>query len=125
LDSSSTISEVRNSQKRDEEGRLVDTRFHLPFVDSLSHLEAGFHNQLQAVAALSNEKKKLERPEVERLILGLCDGHFMTIKCIAQLLNRAEKTLRQDYLAKLCKEQRLRRAFPDTPNHERQAYTRA
>jgi len=124
-DTSSTISEARKSQKRDEEGRLVDPRFHLPFVDSLSSLQAGFHARLQAVAALSNEKKKLDRPEVERLILGLCEGHFMTIKCIAQLLNRAEKTLRQDYLAKLCKEQRLRRAFPDTPNHERQAYTKA
>jgi len=125
LDPSSTIVAARASQNRDADGRLMAPRFHLPFIDSIQALAPGFLSQLQEIATLSNQKKKLERVEVENLILRLSEGHFITIKCLAQILNRGEKTLRQDYLSKLCKEQRLKRAFPDTPNHEKQAYTKA
>jgi hypothetical protein len=106
-------------------GRLVAKQFHLPFVDSIEALVPNFRSHLEMVAADPKEKKRMERDELEEVILRLCEGHFMTIKCLAHILQRREKTLRQDYLAKLCKEQRLKRAFPDTPNHEKQAYTKA
>jgi predicted HTH transcriptional regulator len=122
---SSTISVPADSQNRDEMGRLVAKQFHLPFVDSIEALVPNFRSHLEMVAADPKEKKRMERDELEEVILRLCEGHFMTIKCLAHILQRREKTLRQDYLAKLCKEQRLKRAFPDTPNHEKQAYTKA
>lgn len=121
---SSTIS-VESSQNRDEQGRLLANQFHLPFVDSLEHLSSAFRIQLESLAAVTKSKKRMERDEIGEIILKLCEGHFITIKCLAQIVNRGERTLRQDYLSKLCREKRLRRAFPDTPNHERQAYTRA
>lgn len=73
------------------------------------------------MAALPRSKGRMERKEFEDLIVHICEGHFITISSLAIILNRGERTLRQDYLSKLCKEHRLRRAFPDTPNHEKQA----
>jgi hypothetical protein len=94
-------------------------------VDSIETLDPRFLADLESLAAQPKAKKRLEREELSSVIISLCEGHFITIKSLAHLLQRQEKTLRQDYLSKLCKEQRLRRAFPDTPNHEKQAYTKA
>ena len=122
---SSTISEGREFQKRDEMGRLISGKFHLPFVDSIGELTSEFRAHLESMAERPRTKGRMERKEFEDLIVGVCDKHFITIGSLAKILNRGERTLRQDYLSKLCKEQRLRRAFPDTPNHEKQAYTKA
>lgn len=121
---SSTTSEAAEDLKRDAEGRLISEKFHLPFVDSIEALEPGFLAYLESLATKATTKRRLEREELSAVIVSLSEGHFITIKCLAHLLQRREKTLRQDYLAKLCKAQRLRRAFPDTPNHEKQAYTK-
>jgi ATP-dependent DNA helicase RecG len=121
----STISEGEEAQRRDDMGRLIAEKFHLPFVDSVVALSPEFRASLEAIAALPRSKGRMERKEFEDLIVDVCDGHFITISSLATILNRGERTLRQDYLSKLCKEQRLRRAFPDTPNHEKQAYTKA
>jgi ATP-dependent DNA helicase RecG len=121
----STISEGEEAQRRDDMGRLIAEKFHLPFVDSVVALSPEFRASLEAIAALPRSKGRMERKEFEDLIVEICDGHFITISSLAIILNRGERTLRQDYLSKLCKEQRLRRAFPDTPNHEKQAYTKA
>jgi ATP-dependent DNA helicase RecG len=122
---SSTISGGEESQNRDEMGRLISDKFHLPFVDSIEALAPEFRVGLELMAELPRSKGRMVRKEFEDLIVRVCDGHFITISTLAGILNRGERTLRQDYLSKLCKEQRLRRAFPDTPNHEKQAYTKA
>jgi ATP-dependent DNA helicase RecG len=106
-------------------GRLISDKFHLPFVDSIEALATEFRVGLELMAELPRSKGRMVRKEFEDLIVRVCDGHFITISTLAGILNRGERTLRQDYLSKLCKEQRLRRAFPDTPNHEKQAYTKA
>ncbi|QTN33989.1 putative DNA binding domain-containing protein [Akkermansiaceae bacterium] len=121
----STINEGEESQNRDEMGRLISDKFHLPFVDSIDALTPEFLADLESVAELPRTKGRMQRKEFEDLIVRVCEGHFITIGSLARILNRGERTLRQDYLSKLCKEQRLRRAFPDTPNHEKQAYTKA
>lgn len=129
---SSTISRGRyttspggKSQERDEFGRLRTKQFPLPFVDSIEVLDAEFLRSLEALAAVPRANKRMERSDLEEVILLLCTAQFITIRVLAAVVNRGERTLRQDYLWKLCREKRLRRAFPDTPNHEKQAYTRA
>jgi hypothetical protein len=122
---SSTISAGKESPKRDEMGRLISDKFHLHFVETIDALTPEFRAGLESIAALPRSKKRMERTEFEDLIVRVCEGHYITIGSLARILNRGERTLRQDYLSKLCKEQRLRRAFPDTPNHEKQAYTKA
>ena len=122
---SSTISSSGEPQNRDEFGRLIAKQFHLPFVDSIETLTPEFLAGLERLAAEPRAKKWMEKRELEEVIVSLCEGHFITIKSLAQILGRGERTLRQEYLSKLCKDRRLRRAFPDTPNHEKQAYTKA
>ena len=55
-------------------------------------------------------------------ILALCADQYITVSCLAQLVNRSPDTLREQYLTKLVREQRLIMAFPKTPTHELQAY---
>ncbi|RYD32718.1 MAG: AAA family ATPase [Verrucomicrobiaceae bacterium] len=125
LPGSSTIIADGKKSGRDEAGRLMAKQFHLPFVDSVENLVPEFLARLHAAAELLRTKGKISRKELEDVIVKVCDGHFVTIGSLAKILDRGERTLRQDYLSRLCKEKRLRRAFPDTPNHERQAYTKA
>ena len=120
----STIATRAEDQNRDEFGRLIAKQFSRPFVDSIESLDETFRTKLEELAAVPRWSKRMERPDLEAVILQLCEGHFITIRSLALVLNRGERTLRQDYLSKLCKENRLRRAFPDTPNHEKQAYTK-
>ena len=122
---SSTINEGEESQNRDEMGRLISDKFYFPFVDSIDALAPQFLTDLESMAEQPRIKGRMQRKEFEDLIVQVCEGHFITIGSLARILNRGERTLRQDYLSKLCKEKRLRRAFPDTPNHEKQAYTKA
>jgi hypothetical protein len=123
--SSSTINDSSLPSNRDEVGRLLSDKYRLPFIESLDTLAPEFRASLESLAALPRAKGRMERKAVEDLIVQLCEGHFITISSLAKILNRGERTLRQDYLSKLCKEHRLKRAFPDTPNDERQAYTQA
>jgi hypothetical protein len=122
---SSTISPSREIPNRDLSGRLIASQFSLPFVDSIESLVPEFRAGLEVIAVQPREKKWMEKKALEEIIVQLCEGHYITIRSLALILDRGERTLRQDYLSKLCKEQRLRRAFPDTPNHEKQAYTKA
>lgn len=124
-DSRPTINDGGQPSNRDAVGRLLSERYRLPFIESLDTLVPEFRASLESLAALPRTKGRMERKAFEDIIVQLCEGHFITISSLAKILNRGERTLRQDYLSKLCKEHRLKRAFPDTPNDERQAYTRA
>jgi hypothetical protein len=131
-DRSSTISgnnsisnDEANAENRDDMGRLIAAPYSRPFVDSLEALKPAFLAKLQAVASEPRTKKRMDREALKAVIVDLCEGHFITIHTLAKILDRNERSLRQDYLAFLCKEKKLRRAFPDTPNHEKQAYTKA
>lgn len=119
------ISDDNQPADRDEAGRLISKKFHLPFVDSIDALAPEFRESLEVLATLPRTKGRMERKDFEDVIVQVCAGHFVTISSLAKILAREKRTLQQDYLSKLCKEQRLRRAFPDIPNHEKQAYTKA
>lgn len=70
-------------------------------------------------------KKKIERESMAKVLLALCRQHFITLRCLATLVNRDPESLRNHYLSGLVKERRLLLAFPKTPSHERQAYRSA
>lgn len=124
-DSSSIVSDSDPSinDNRDEYGRIISSKFVLPFIDSVDELTSSFIEELKKVAKLANDKQRLPREELTQIILDVCRGHYITTKGLANILNRGGPTLRHDYLTPLCKEGKLKRAFLDTPNHESQAYT--
>jgi len=111
---------------RNEDGLLISVHFEhhgLCFIDVLNQLSPGKLAELEAVAALPREKKKIQREKMIEVIMEVCTGHFITLGALAELVKRNPDALRDSYLTPLRKEHRVRLAFPDTPNDERQAYT--
>jgi len=70
-------------------------------------------------------KGKVDRQVLIDVVLKLCEGRFVTLRSLAELVNRKPGTLRDQYLKTLVRQRQIRLAFPKTPNHERQAYTTA
>lgn len=92
-----------------EEGRL-----------SLQPVE---EQQLRAVAMPIASKGKAPKADVERVIVELCTGRFLTGDQLSRLLNRSAEKIRKDYLSPLVEAGRLRYRYPEAPNSPYQAYT--
>jgi ATP-dependent DNA helicase RecG len=121
--SSPNLARAPNSSgERDEDGCLVDDRLDLPVIDDLERLTPQVRDALEALAYAPRAKGKVDRAVLIDIILALCTGHFVTLRCLAELVNRKPDTLREQYLSKLVRERKLSLAFPTAPTHERQAY---
>ena len=93
-----------------------------PFIDSLDHIDAA------SLSRLSRSSERIDGGRVPKgLMIGaiceLCEGRYVTLRVLAQLLGRSENYLRQGYLNPLVRSGDLILAFPQSPNHPRQAYT--
>jgi predicted HTH transcriptional regulator len=113
------------NSKRNEEGKLKSDYHDAPFIDDLDSLSLEIREQLERFATAPRQKKKLSKVEMKQVILSLCAGHYVTVANLARLVKREPETLRSGYLNPMCKSQELEMAFPETPNHVRQAYTRS
>jgi hypothetical protein len=92
-------------------------------VDDLALLSESLRSRLEAMASDPRTKRKVDRQVLIDVVLELCDGRFITLRCLAELVKRKPDTLRDQYLKMLVRQRQLSLAFPKTPNHERQAYT--
>lgn len=106
----------------DEDGYWHSDQLSLPLIHDLSALSSALRQQLEQLAAAPRSRKKLKRETMEQVILRVCDGHFITLQSLAELLQRQPVSLRNEYLSPMVREKRLSLAFPATPTHERQAY---
>lgn len=59
---------------------------------------------------------------VDEVILALCDGRYLTVHQLAELLGRHSEGLRDRYLTRLVAEQRLELRHPTKPRSTHQAY---
>jgi ATP-dependent DNA helicase RecG len=59
------------------------------------------------------------------VILAVCDGRYVRLSVLAELVGRNPDGLRRVYLDALVKDHRILRAFPGTPTHEMQSYRKA
>ena len=109
-------------EKRDADGCLMADLLALPIVDDLSFISSSLRTRLEQMAAEPRAKRKMGREPLRAVILQLCAQHFVTLRCLATLVNRKPGTLRDQYLNQLVRERKLTLAFPTTPTHERQAY---
>ena len=112
-------------ENRDPKGCLLSDQLDLPVVDDLELLSLPFRSCMELLAAEPRSKGKVDRQVLIDVILKLCDEKFVTLHCLAGLVKRKPDTLRDQYLKILVRERKLRLAFPQTPTHERQAYTTA
>ena len=113
------------TENRDSDGCLVADQLPLPIIDDLSVLSLPLRLRLETIAREPRSKGKVDREVLIAVILQLCAKQFVTLRCLATLVNRKPDTLRDQYLTKLVRERKLALAFPTTPTHERQAYCAA
>jgi hypothetical protein len=111
--------------RRDEYGCLLSPLLDAPILDDLGATSASLRADLLARAALSRAKARLERQAMVEVILSVCEGRYVRLSVLAELLSRDSDGLRKGYLDALVKEHRIRRAFPGTPTHELQSYKKA
>jgi ATP-dependent DNA helicase RecG len=109
-------------EKRDGNGCLIADSLALPIIDDIAALAPVFRGTLERIAAVPRSKGKVDREVLIAVVLQLCARHFVTLRCLALLVNRKPETLRDQYLTRLVRERKLTLAFPTTPTHERQAY---
>jgi ATP-dependent DNA helicase RecG len=77
---------------------------------------------LLAVAEPARKQKRLDPDEMRRLIRSLCQGRFLTFRQLATLLSREPNGLQRWTLRPMAQEKQLVMAYPETPNHPKQAY---
>ncbi len=95
---------------------------HLPpssehLAPSSEHLE-----RLKAIAEPVRSQGKAPKEQVERVILELCKARYLTLRDLADLLDRAPDSLRNHYVNRMVEEGRLVPKFPDKPSHPDQGY---
>lgn len=111
-----------SEQLRDEHGYLRTGQLPLPVISDLSALSPILRARLEGLAAAPRVKKKLDRAIFEAAVVAVCEGHYLTLNALAELLNRKPASLRNQYLTPMVRAKTLSLAFPTTPTHERQAY---
>jgi ATP-dependent DNA helicase RecG len=121
IDTESDMDTVR----RDEYGCLLTPLLDAPILDDLAQISDLLRAELIKRATLPRAKARLERLAMVEVILSVCEGRYVRLSVLAELLNRDSDGLRKGYLDGLVKEQRIRRAFPGTPTHELQSYRKA
>jgi len=80
-------------------------------------------NALLELAAPARNQKRLQPDEMERIILELCRGRWLTRNKLAALLDRNPDGLRSRFLTPMVAHGRLRLRYPDKPNRADQAYS--
>lgn len=116
------LSSSGSSFQRDGDGYLLAGQLSLPVIDDLTALSSEVKARLEAIAQEPRSKKKIDHAAMERVLLNMCTGHYVTLQCLAKLVNRKPDSLRNEYLSPMVRSRTLSLAFPTTPTHERQAY---
>lgn len=117
------ISPSSEHSQRTKQGWLNVAGLANPLIDDLKLLTQDIRQELQVTAQKAQDKKRIPREEMEKIILALCDGHYLTLQVLALLVQRTPDALRQQYLKQLVEQGKLGLAFPTTPTHPQQAYT--
>ncbi|MEI7857530.1 MAG: ATP-binding protein [Methanomicrobiales archaeon] len=101
---------------------LPDSSVHLE--PSSEHLEDSSEhlNQLRKIAKPIEGKRKVPAPIMEGVLLKLCTEDYLSLRDIAEIMNRTPDTLRIHYLNRMVKGGLLELRYPDKPNHPDQGY---
>jgi ATP-dependent DNA helicase RecG len=66
--------------------------------------------------------KRLSPKNMRKIILEVCSDNFLSIKDLADLLERDAKALQDQYITPFLAEGLLELKYPDIKNHPDQAY---
>lgn len=77
---------------------------------------------LREIAAPVRDTGRAQKQLVRRVLLELCGRDFLTLRTLAELLNRSPDSIRNHYLTPMLAEGLIKLRFPDSPNHPNQGY---
>jgi ATP-dependent DNA helicase RecG len=77
---------------------------------------------LLAIAEPARRRQQLSPDVMRPIIRSLCRDRFLTLKQLASLLKREPNGLQRWTLRPMAQEKQLVLAYPETPNHPKQAY---
>ncbi|MBF0611880.1 MAG: putative DNA binding domain-containing protein [Magnetococcales bacterium] len=80
---------------------------------------------LEQLAAPARLSKKMSPQQMEKLIIELCRGRWLSRRALGELLNRNPDGLRSRFLTSMVEHGLLRLRHPDKPNRQDQAYRTA
>ncbi|MBD2550829.1 hypothetical protein H6G65_14800 [Microcystis elabens FACHB-917] len=89
------------AENRGPEGCLISEQLSLPVVDDLKPLSEALPSRLEEMALEPRSKRKVDRHVLIDVVLRLCEGRFVTLRCLAELVKRKPDTLRDQYLKTL------------------------
>lgn len=122
--SESDLEDNHQSIVRDEHGRLLNRFIDLPYIDAIDNLTQSFRDIPFTQAAVSRKKLHLwDKKLMNKVILKVCQGHFISVSALGEILNRNPNALRQQYLKPLVEHGQLKLAFPQYKNHSKQGYS--
>jgi len=98
---------------------------HLP--ESFEHLIASSEHldTLREIARPVGSVRKASRKVVEVTILRLCEGRYLTLDDLADLLNRSKDSLRNHYINPMLEDGRIEAKYKNVPTHPLQGYRTA
>ena len=85
-------------------------------------MDSEHYKTLQAIAAPVREKGRIDKLVMRDVILRLCSGRYITLRTLADLLNREPDSIRIHYINPMLKEGLLLSRYPGQPNHPQQGY---
>jgi ATP-dependent DNA helicase RecG len=93
---------------------------------SVHNESSSVHNDenffLLEIAAPVREKQRASPELMRNTILKLCSERYLTVKRLAELLNRSSETIRTHFINPMLSEKLLELKYPDEPTHPQQAY---
>ena len=93
---------------------------------SVHNESSSVHNDenlfLLEIANPVREKNRVNPELMRDTILKLCSERYLTVKRLAELLNRSSETIRSHYINPMWSEKLLELKYPDEPTHPQQAY---
>lgn len=78
--------------------------------------------RLESIAAPVRKKGRAPKELVEQTIEALCSEEWLSLRTLAQMLDRDSEALRKHYIGRMVRAGKLVPRFPGYPNHPDQAY---
>jgi ATP-dependent DNA helicase RecG len=117
---------ARNSLPKDANSLPKDANSLPKDANSLPKDEFERHiGALVEIATPVSSTRRAPRSLVEETILKLCEGRFLLLSELSQLLHREAESLRNKYIAPMLSGERLKAEHPNIKNHPKQRYTTA
>lgn len=101
---------------------LADRSEHLASESDQISLDNKRNEQLQQVTLAVRQKGRVPRKLMVKTILQLCADNYLSLKELADILDRKPDSLRNHYINNMVSEGALQWRYPETINHPQQGY---